>query len=93
MGSFIASLAMVIALSLCALNGIRSLGRSLDTSVNSTAKKMRISADMYAGIHQMRVHAVLAEVSILNPDYWYCPGEFCQGRGLRRVSYARPGGE
>ena len=37
-GSFAVLLAMVAGLSLCALQGIRSLGGSLDTAVNSTAK-------------------------------------------------------
>ena len=49
--------------------------------MNSTAKKMRISADMYAGIHQMRVHAVLAEVSILNPMIGIVPGSSVKDAG------------
>ena len=66
MGSFVALLVMVVGLSLCALQGIRSLGGSLDTAVNSTAKKMEIAASMHSGVHQMRVHAALAEISLLN---------------------------
>src|ERR1035438_2534852 len=66
MGSFVALLGMVGGLSLCALQGIRSLGGSLDTAVNSTAKKMEIAASMHSGVHQMRVHAALAEISLLN---------------------------
>jgi methyl-accepting chemotaxis protein len=65
-GSFAALLAMVAVLSLCALQGIRSLGGSLDTAVNSTPKKMEMAAAMHSGVYQMRVHAALAEISLLN---------------------------
>ena len=66
MGGFVALLVMLVALSLCALQGIRSLGGSLDTAVNSTAKKMEMAAAIHAGVHEMRVHATLAEISLLN---------------------------
>ena len=66
MGSFVALLAMVVVLSLCALQGIRSLGGSLDTAVNSTAKKIEMAAAMHSGVYQMRMHASLAEISVLN---------------------------
>src|ERR1035437_1329715 len=66
MGSFVALLAMVVVLSLCALQGIRSLGGSLDMAVNSTAKKIEMAAAMHSGVYQMRVHAALAEISLLN---------------------------
>jgi methyl-accepting chemotaxis protein len=74
MGSFAALLAMVVALSICALQGIRSLGGSLDTAVNSTAKKMEMAASMHSGVHQMRVHAALAEISLLNAMIRNLPG-------------------
>jgi methyl-accepting chemotaxis protein/methyl-accepting chemotaxis protein-1 (serine sensor receptor) len=66
MGSFVALLVMLVALSLCALQGIRSLGGSLDTAVNSTARKMEMAAAIHGGVHEMRVHASLAEISLLN---------------------------
>ena len=66
MGSFAALVTMVVVLSLCALQGIRSLGGSLDTAVNSTARKAQIAAVMHSGVYQMRVHAALAEISLLN---------------------------
>jgi methyl-accepting chemotaxis protein/methyl-accepting chemotaxis protein-1 (serine sensor receptor) len=66
MGSFVALLVMVVALSVCALQGMRSLAGSLDTAVNSTARKMEIAAAIHSGVHQMRVHASLAEISLLN---------------------------
>ena len=74
MGSFAALLAMVVALSLCALQGIRSLGGSLDTAVNSTAKKIEMAAAMHSGVYQMRVHASLAEISLLNTMIRNVPG-------------------
>jgi methyl-accepting chemotaxis protein len=74
MGSFVALLVMLVALSLCALQGIRSLGGSLDTAVNSTAKKMEMAAAIHAGVHEMRVHASLAEISLLNSMIKSVPG-------------------
>ena len=65
MGSFVALLAMLAALSLSALQGIRSLGGSLDTAVNSTARKMEMVASIHSGVHEMRVNAALAEISLL----------------------------
>ena len=64
MSSFVALLLMVVALSLCSLQGIRSLAGSLDTAVNSTAQKTEIAAAMHSGVYQMRVHASLAEVTL-----------------------------
>ena len=74
LGSFAVSLAMVAALSLCALQGIRSLGGSLDTAVNSTAKKMETAAALHSGALDMRVHASLAEISLLNSMIRHVPG-------------------
>ena len=74
-GSFTALLTMVAALSVCAFQGIRSLGGSLDTAVNSTARKMEIAAAIHSGVHQMRVHATLAEISLLNTIIRNVPGD------------------
>ena len=74
MGSFAALLIMVVALGLCALQGIRSLGGSLDTAVNSTAKKMETVAAIHSGVHEMRVHAAMAEISLLTTMIKSVPG-------------------
>jgi methyl-accepting chemotaxis protein len=66
MGSFTILLALVLGLSYCALTAIRGLGGSLASAVNSTAKKLRLSADLRAGVHQMRLRAALAEISLIN---------------------------
>lgn len=66
MASFTTLLVMVVGLSLCALYAIQQLGGSLDTVVNSTAKKMEMAAAIDSGVHEMRVHAGLAEISLLN---------------------------
>src|ERR1039457_3572786 len=79
--SFTALLAMVAALSLCALNGIRSLGTSLDTAVNSTARKMERAAAISSGVHQMRVYAALAEISLLNSMIRNLPGSSGEDAG------------
>jgi hypothetical protein len=79
--SFTALLAMVAALSLCALNGIRSLGTSLDTAVNSTARKMEMAAAISSGVHQMRVYAALAEISLLNSMIRNLPGSSGEDAG------------
>src|ERR1035438_5362700 len=81
MGSFVALLVMLVALSLCALQGIRSLGGSLDTAVNSTAKKMEMAAAIHAGVHEMRVHASLAEISLLNSMIKSVPGSAGEDAG------------
>jgi methyl-accepting chemotaxis protein len=73
-GSVAALLAMVAALSLCALQGIRSLGGSLDTAVNSTARKLEMAAAIDAGTHEMRVHAAMAEISLLSTMIQSVPG-------------------
>ena len=74
MGSFAALLVMLAVLSLCALLGIRSLAGSLDTAVNSTAKKMEMAAAIDSGVHEMRVHAALAEISLLSNMIRGVPG-------------------
>jgi len=81
MGSFVALLAMLAALSLCALQGIRSLAGSLDTAVNSTAKKMEMAAAIHSGVHEMRVHAALAEISLLNTMIKSVPGSSGEDAG------------
>jgi methyl-accepting chemotaxis protein/methyl-accepting chemotaxis protein-1 (serine sensor receptor) len=81
MGSFVALLVMLGALSLCALHGIRSLGGSLDTAVNSTAKKMEMAASIDTGVHEMRVHAALAEISLLDTMIKTVPGSSGQDAG------------
>jgi methyl-accepting chemotaxis protein/methyl-accepting chemotaxis protein-1 (serine sensor receptor) len=81
MGSFVALLAMVAALSLCALLGIRSLAGSLDTAINSTAKKMVTSAAIVAGAHEMRVQAALAEISLLSNMIRTVPGSSGEDAG------------
>ena len=74
MASFAALLVMVVALSFSALYGIRSLGGSLDTAVNSTARKMEMVAAMHSGTLEMRVHASLAEISLLDTMIRTVPG-------------------
>src|SRR5438309_1580992 len=73
-GSVAGLLAMLVALSLCALQGVHSLSSSLDNAVNSTIKKMEIAAAIDAGTHEMRVHAAQAEISLLNNMIQYVPG-------------------
>ena len=65
-GSFAALLVLVGALSDSALVAIRGLGTSLDTAVNVTAKKMDLARSMDANLNQMRVHAAMAEISLIN---------------------------
>jgi methyl-accepting chemotaxis protein/methyl-accepting chemotaxis protein-1 (serine sensor receptor) len=65
-GSFGALLLLVAVLGGLALTTIRSLGGSLDYAVNSSAKKATLIAAMHTGIVEMRVHAALAEISLLN---------------------------
>lgn len=66
MGSFAMLLALVVGLSYCALTAIRGLGRALDSAVNSTAKKLQLSTGIQADVHQMRLRAALAEISLIN---------------------------
>jgi methyl-accepting chemotaxis protein len=80
-GAFVALLVMVVALSVCALEGIRSLGGSLDNAVNSTAKKMDVSAAIVSGVSGMRVHAALAEISLLNTMVRNVPGSVGEDAG------------
>jgi methyl-accepting chemotaxis protein/methyl-accepting chemotaxis protein-1 (serine sensor receptor) len=65
-GSFGALLVLVAVLGGMALTTIRSLGGSLDYAVNSSAKKATLIAAMHTGVVEMRVHAALAEISLLN---------------------------
>jgi methyl-accepting chemotaxis protein/methyl-accepting chemotaxis protein-1 (serine sensor receptor) len=64
--SFAALLALIVALSAGAFLAIRSLGHSLDSAVNGTAKKMNLTASMHSGVMEMRVDAALAEISLLD---------------------------
>jgi len=64
--SFAGMLALMVGLSLCALYGIRSLGAVLDSTVHTTARKMRMAAEMKADTSAMRVHAAMAEISLLS---------------------------
>jgi ABC-type multidrug transport system fused ATPase/permease subunit len=66
MGSFAVLLALLAGLSCCALLAIRGLGHSLDSAVNSTAKKLSLVAEIRASVHQMRLRAALAEISLIN---------------------------
>jgi methyl-accepting chemotaxis protein len=72
--SFAALLAMVVALSLSALHGIHSLGDSLNTAVTSTTRKLEMVAQIHSGVSEMRVHAALAEISLLNTMIKSVPG-------------------
>ena len=74
MASFVALLVMVAVLSLFALHGIRGLAGSLDTTVNSTARKMEMAATIGSGVREMRVHAALAEISLLDTMIKSVPG-------------------
>src|SRR4051794_24895039 len=69
MGTFGVLLTLVLGLSYCALTAIRGLGGSLDSAVNSTAKKLQITADIRAGVSQMRLRAALAEISLINANF------------------------
>ena len=61
-GSFVALLALILVLGAIGLAAIHGLGRSLDVAVNTTAKKMDLTAAMHSGVAEMRTHALLAEV-------------------------------
>ncbi len=74
-GSFAGMLALMVALSLCALYGIRNLGNALDTTIHTTAGKMRMAAEMDSDTHAMRVHAAMAEISLLNTMIGTLPGK------------------
>jgi methyl-accepting chemotaxis protein/methyl-accepting chemotaxis protein-1 (serine sensor receptor) len=81
MGSFVALLVMLVALSLFALHGIRNLGGSLNTAVNSTAKKMETVAAIHSGVQEMRVNAALAEISLLSTMIKSVPGSSGEDAG------------
>jgi len=66
MSSFAGLLALMLGLSLCAIYGVRSLGATLDSTVKTTARKMRLATEIDSNTHAMRVHAALAEISLLN---------------------------
>jgi methyl-accepting chemotaxis protein len=74
MSSFGGLLALMAVLSVCALYGIRSLGAVLDSTVNVTARKMRMAAEMNSDTRAMRVHAAMAEISLLNSMIRTVPG-------------------
>jgi methyl-accepting chemotaxis protein/methyl-accepting chemotaxis protein-1 (serine sensor receptor) len=78
MVSFTVLLALVVGLSFCAWVAIRGLGGSLDAAVNSTAKKLSLSAEIRVGLHQMRLRAALAEISLINATLIHSVG---QGKG------------
>ncbi len=64
--SFGALLALVALLGGIAIFTIQGLGGSLDFAVSSAAKKMKLLAEMESGVEMMRIHAGLAEISLLN---------------------------
>ena len=64
--SFSALLGLVAVLGGFAIVTIQGLGGSLDFAVNSSARKMRLLAGMESGMELMRIHAGLAEISLLN---------------------------
>ena len=63
---FAAMLGLVVGLSLRSLISITGLGGALEVAVNSTAAKMDLSRAMEAGFQEMRVHAALTEISVIN---------------------------
>jgi methyl-accepting chemotaxis protein/methyl-accepting chemotaxis protein-1 (serine sensor receptor) len=65
-GSFAALLVLVGALGYCALAAIRGLGASLDTAVNVTARKMDLARSIHSNLYRMRLHAALAEISLID---------------------------
>ena len=64
--SFGALLGLVAILGGIAMVTIQGLGGSLDFAVNSSAGKMRLLSEMESGVELMRIHAGLAEISLLN---------------------------
>ena len=64
--SFGALLALILVMGAIALYGIRGLGWSLEFAVNSTARKMDLAAVMHSGVEEMKIHAALAEISLLD---------------------------
>jgi len=64
--SFAAVLGLTLALSVGSLIAIRSLGHSLESAVNAAARKMNLAAATRSGVAEMRVHAALAEISLLD---------------------------
>src|SRR6516225_2431440 len=65
-GSFAVLLALTVLTGVIALFGIHELGRSLDQAVNATAHKMDLAGGVHDDVAEMRVHAGLAEISLLN---------------------------
>ncbi len=62
-----ATLVMLIAVTgLSSLQMIRSLGASLITAADTTTNRLQVAAGMDADFHTMRLHAALAEVSLIN---------------------------
>ncbi|HXK07450.1 MAG TPA: methyl-accepting chemotaxis protein [Verrucomicrobiae bacterium] len=65
-GSFAVLLTLVCTMGGIALYGIHGLGRSIDLTVNSAAKKMACAAAIHSGVGEMKIHAALAEISLLD---------------------------
>jgi methyl-accepting chemotaxis protein/methyl-accepting chemotaxis protein-1 (serine sensor receptor) len=65
-GSFAALLALTVLTGVIALLAIHELGRSLDQAVNASARKMDLAGIIHDDVGDMRVHAGLAEISLLN---------------------------
>ena len=65
-GSFALLLALTVLTGVIALFAIHELGRSLDQAVNASARKMDLAGSVHDDVGDMRVHAGLAEISLLN---------------------------
>ena len=65
-GSFALLLALTVLTGVIALFAIHELGRSLDQAVNASARKMDLAGIIHDDVGDMRVHAGLAEISLLN---------------------------
>jgi len=65
-GSFALLLALTVLTGVIALFAIHELGRSLDHAVNASARKMDLAGSVHDDVGDMRVHAGLAEISLLN---------------------------
>ena len=89
-GCFAGLLALTIVLSLAAMYAIRGLGTSLDTTAHFTARKLALAGEINAGTHEMRVHATMAEISVLSDMLTRLPRRFRRVRRRRLFRLPHP---
>src|SRR5689334_15767406 len=67
--SFTAILVLVVMMGYGSLAIIRSLGSSLNSAVNSTARKLELATGVHATVCNMQLHAALGEISLINSTF------------------------